>query len=92
MKDFEESMPILWPDSMREPLNNDGNPHYTAGQGQNSSLILPPAIAGRWGHHQMREFWMVRDTAPLVRIFGLRDFSLECHETCFGTNHPMDIF
>ena len=95
MKDFEESMPILWPNSVREPLkplNDDGNPHYTVGQGQNSSFILPPAIAGRWGHHQMREFWMVRDTAPLVRVFGLHDFSLESHETCSGAKHPVDMF
>ena len=92
MKDLEESMPILWPDFMREPVNNDGNPQYTGGQGQNSSFVLPPAIAGRWGHHQMREFWMVRATAPLVRVFGLHDFSLESHETCSGNNHPVDIF
>ena len=92
MKDLEESMPILWPNSMREPINNDGYPHYTIGQSQNSSFILPPAIAGRWGHHQMREFWMIRATAPLVRVFELHDISLESHETRSGINHPEDIF
>ena len=92
MKDLEESMPILWPNSMREPVHNDGYPHHTVGQGQNSSFVLPPAIAGRWAHHQMREFWMIRATAPLVRVFGLHDFSLESHETRSGTNHPIDIF
>ena len=73
MKDLEESMPILWPDSMREPVNNDGSPHYAGRQGQNSSFVFPPAIAGRWGQPQMREFWMIRATAPLVRVFGLHD-------------------
>ena len=67
MQDFQESMPILWPSFMREPLDNHGNPHYTIGQREDLAFILPPAVAGRWAHDQMREFWKIRDTAPLYR-------------------------
>lgn len=67
MQDFQESMPILWPLFMREPLDNDGNPHYTIGQREKPAFILPPAVAGRWAHDQMREFWRIRDTAAMYR-------------------------
>ena len=67
MQDFQESMPILWSCSMREPFGDDGNPHYTAGLGEDLAFILPPAIAGRWAHHRMREFWKVRDTPTMYR-------------------------
>lgn len=58
---------MLWPSFMREPLDYDGNPHYTIGQREDLAFILPPAITGRWAHYQMREFWKIRDIAPLYR-------------------------
>lgn len=67
MQDFQESMPILWPYLMREPLDHGEIPHYTNGRREDSVFILPPAIAGRWAHSQMHEFWNVRDTAPMYR-------------------------
>ena len=67
MQDFQESMPILWPSLMREPLDHDESPHYMSGQNEDSVFILPPAIAGRWAHYQMHEFWNVRDGAPMYR-------------------------
>lgn len=68
MQEFQESMPILWPSFMREPLDNNGNPHYKiGGLREDPAFIIPPAIAGRWAHYRMREFWKVRDTAPMYR-------------------------
>lgn len=67
MQDFQESMPILWPSFMKEPLDNDGNPHYSIEQREGPVFILPPTMAGRWAHYQMREFWKIRETALLIR-------------------------
>ena len=67
MQDFQETMPLLWPSFMREALDNDGNPHDTNGRRGESAFILPPAIAGRWAHCQLHEFWKVRGTAPMYR-------------------------
>ncbi len=67
MQDLQRSMPLLWPSFMREPLDNDGNPHYTIGLREDPAFILPPAIAGRWARDQMREYWKIRDTAPMYR-------------------------
>ncbi len=67
MQDFQESMPILWPSFMRAPLDNGGNPHHTTERPEDSIFILPPAIAGRWAHPQMREFFNIRDTSPMYR-------------------------
>lgn len=67
MQDFQESMPILWPSFMRDPLANGGNPHRISEWRKDLAFILPPAIAGRWAHYQMREFWNVRDTAPIYQ-------------------------
>lgn len=67
MQDFQVSMPILWPSLMKEPLDNEGNPHHRIGQCEDPAFILPPAMAGRWAHYQMREFWKIRDTTPLFR-------------------------
>ena len=67
MQDLQKSMPLLWPSFMREPLDNDGNPHYTIGLRKDPVFILPPAIAGRWAHDQMREYRKIRDTAPMYR-------------------------
>ena len=67
MQEFQDSMPILWPSFTREPLDNEGNPDCTIGLREDLAFILPPAIAGRRAHYQMREFWKNRDTAPLYR-------------------------
>ena len=67
MQDFQECMPILWPSFMREPFDNGGHPHCNSGGCKGPQFILPPAIAGRWAHYQMREFWNIRDTAPLYQ-------------------------
>ena len=67
MQDFQASMPILWPSFMREPLDRRENPCYMSGRREDSIFIFPPAIAGRWAQYQMREFWNVRDTAPMYR-------------------------
>ena len=67
MQDFEESMPILWPSFMREPLDWREHSYNTSRQREDAVFILPPAIAGRWTHHQMHEFWNVRETAPMYR-------------------------
>lgn len=68
MQDFQKSMPILWPSFMREPLDKDGNPHYIIGlREEDPAFVIPPAIAGRWAHYRMREFWKIRDTAPMYR-------------------------
>ena len=67
MQHFRESMPVLWPSFMREPLDSAGNPNYTIGRREDPAFILPPAIAGRWAHWYMREYWKTRDTAPMYR-------------------------
>lgn len=67
MQEFQKSMPFLWPSFMREPLDNNGNPHYTIGLREKPVFIIPPAVAGRWAHDQMREFWKIRDSAPMFR-------------------------
>lgn len=67
MQDFQESMPILWPSFMREPHDDDGSQHYTIGRRKNQALMLPPAIAGRWADDRMREFWEIRNKAPMYQ-------------------------
>ena len=67
MQDFQASMPILWPSFMRKPLDRQQNPCCIGGRREDSVFILPPAIAGRWAHYRMHEFWNVRDTAPMYR-------------------------
>ena len=67
MQDFQDSMPILWPSFMREPLDRCGKPCYMSGWREHSTFVFPPAIAGRWAQYQMHEFWNVRDTAPMYR-------------------------
>ena len=67
MQDFQETMPILWPSFMREPHDADQNPRHTIGRCEDLAFILPPSMAGRWAHYQMREFWEIRDTAPIYR-------------------------
>ena len=67
MQDLQASMPILWPPFMREPLDRHRDPCYISGRREDSIFILPPAIAGRWAHSQMHEFWNVRDTAAMYR-------------------------
>ena len=67
MQEFQNSMPILWPSFLREPLDSGGKSHYECGRSEDLAFILPPAIAGRWAHHQMREFWKIRDIALLYR-------------------------
>ena len=67
MQDFQGSMPLLWPSCMREAFDNDGNPYGTIERREGSAFILPPAIAGRWAHSQLHDFWKTRDTAPLYQ-------------------------
>lgn len=67
MHDLQESMPLLWPSTTREAFDNDGHPHDNIERHEGSAFILPPAIAGRWAHNQLHEFWKVRDTAPLYQ-------------------------
>ena len=67
MLDFEESMPLLWPSTTRGAFDIDGKPHDNIERRDRSAFIIPPAIAGRWAHSQLHEFWDIRDTAPMYQ-------------------------
>lgn len=62
MQEFEDSMPILWPSHLREPLGYDGRP--TDCVDQKPAFLLPPAIGGRWRH--IAEFFEPRKDAGLL--------------------------
>lgn len=47
IQDFQESMPILWPELLRGPLHSLGHTTFNIDTGQ-PSFLLPPAVGGKW--------------------------------------------
>jgi len=61
MRDVRESMPILWPEMLRWPLNRStGEPIPCAGE--RPVFPLPPAVGGRWSHEKMAHSFMQKDS------------------------------
>ncbi len=50
MKEFKESMPILWSCKLSQMLGPDGKSSAIHGYHEDSPFVLPPAIGGRWQH------------------------------------------
>lgn len=48
LQEFQESMPILWPEFLQEPLDDKGNKFTTVGGKVEPAFLLPPAIGGKW--------------------------------------------
>ena len=48
LQDFQESMPILWPEIVREPLDGNGNITNAIRRIHEPGFVLPPAIGGKW--------------------------------------------
>ena len=65
MQEFQETMPILWPSFMREPLGSGGDPHPRTCRREDSTFILPPAISGRWAY--LHALSRIRNNAPIYR-------------------------
>lgn len=58
-------MPILWPQLLKESLDNSGEPSYRIAQSKVPSFQLPPAIGGKW--RGMLEYFARRDAGLLYR-------------------------
>ena len=48
LKEFEESMPLLWSGKLSQMLGPDGKSSATHRYHEASPFVLPPAIGGRW--------------------------------------------
>ena len=48
LKDFKESMPLLWSCKLSQMLSPDGKSSATHRYHEASPFVLPPAIGGRW--------------------------------------------
>ena len=48
LKEFEESMPLLWSCKLSQMLGPDGKSSATHRYHEASPFVLPPAIGGRW--------------------------------------------
>ena len=60
VEDYERTMPLLWPLTVRENLHH--NPAH-----ESMCFPLPPAVGGRWAHPQMRDFCNARKTSLLSK-------------------------
>ena len=52
LQDFQQSMPLLWPNILREPIDQEVSVSNVAGMGKNPCepfWALPPAIGARFG-------------------------------------------
>ena len=68
LQEFQDSMPLLWPDFLQEPLNCKGevSPVITRGEGiSKPAFLLPPAIGGQW--REMLEYFGREDAGLLYR-------------------------
>lgn len=51
--DFQDSMPLLWPDLELASLSKDCVPFYDTAPNVLPSKLLPPSVSGRWAHNHM---------------------------------------
>ena len=68
LQDFQESMPLLWPEFLQEPLNCKGevSPIIEKEEGiTQPAFLLPPAIGGKW--RGMLEYFDREDAGMLYR-------------------------
>lgn len=57
LQDFRDSMPILWPTYLPEPLEGTTiQSDHEAKQRGIPSMPLPPAVGGQWAHDEMLEY------------------------------------
>ena len=66
-QNFEETMPILWPSSVRRQIETDIASPFVAGLNEQPAHLLPRAIGGNWADSRGRKSRTSRDEGILYR-------------------------
>ena len=67
LQDFQELMPMLWPEILRDPYSRSSNFSNSSVKGDDPLYLIPPTVGGRGASNGMRESFQERETIPLYR-------------------------
>ncbi|KAL6713566.1 hypothetical protein ACLMJK_009031 [Lecanora helva] len=65
LRELQESMPLLWPDMLNEPLDSYGDANLLVNRKAEPAFVLPPTIGGKWC--RIREYFDRQDAGLLYR-------------------------